>query len=447
MDTDRNLVTAPVGRSLVRMAVPMAVGIVAIVFFNIVDTFWVGRLGKVPLAAMGFTFPVTFVVKAVLMGLAVGTTAVVARAIGSGEGEGARLLTTHSLLLATGVVVTISAAGLAVMRPLFRLLGATPATLPLIVSYMTPWFAGIGCLAVPIMGNSSIRATGDTRTPAAVMIMAGLVNAGLDPFLIFGWGPFPRLELEGAALATVFSWLLALATVLWLLHRRFRMLHWRGTTPRRVLDSWRRILHIGIPAAGTNLLAPLSSGVLTRMVAGFGAAAVAGFGVATRVEALVAVGVMAMAASVTPFVGQNYGAGNWARIRRALTFAFVFSLGWGALLAVILGPAARVILGAFSGDPDVVATGSLYLRMVPVSYGLFGIAVISGSGFNAAGRPLRAAFLVALRLVVLTIPLAWAASRWWGIPGIFGAIAAGNLAGGAVALGMIRRFLAARDRG
>jgi len=372
---------------------------------------------------------------------------VVARAIGSGEGEGARLLTTHSLLLATGVVVTISAAGLAVMRPLFRLLGATPATLPLIVSYMTPWFAGIGCLAVPIMGNSSIRATGDTRTPAAVMIMAGLVNAGLDPFLIFGWGPFPRLELEGAALATVFSWLLALATVLWLLHRRFRMLHWRGTTPRRVLDSWRRILHIGIPAAGTNLLAPLSSGVLTRMVAGFGAAAVAGFGVATRVEALVAVGVMAMAASVTPFVGQNYGAGNWARIRRALTFAFVFSLGWGALLAVILGPAARVILGAFSGDPDVVATGSLYLRMVPVSYGLFGIAVISGSGFNAAGRPLRAAFLVALRLVVLTIPLAWAASRWWGIPGIFGAIAAGNLAGGAVALGMIRRFLAARDRG
>jgi Na+-driven multidrug efflux pump len=260
MDTDRNLVTAPVGRSLVRMAVPMAVGIVAIVFFNIVDTFWVGRLGKVPLAAMGFTFPVTFVVKAVLMGLAVGTTAVVARAIGSGEGEGARLLTTHSLLLATGVVVTISAAGLAVMRPLFRLLGATPATLPLIVSYMTPWFAGIGCLAVPIMGNSSIRATGDTRTPAAVMIMAGLVNAGLDPFLIFGWGPFPRLELEGAALATVFSWLLALATVLWLLHRRFRMLHWRGTTPRRVLDSWRRILHIGIPAAGTNLLAPLSSG-------------------------------------------------------------------------------------------------------------------------------------------------------------------------------------------
>ncbi|NOZ79460.1 MAG: MATE family efflux transporter [Acidobacteria bacterium] len=437
----RELLTAPVGASLVQLALPMAIGIVAIVFFNIVDTFWVGHLGKIPLAAMGFTFPVTFVVKAVMMGLSIGATAVIAQAIGSDEGEQVRKLTTHSLVLAVAVVGAFSAAGLLVMRPLFRLLGASPQMLKLIASYMTPWFLGIPCLGVPIMGNSAIRATGDTRTPAMVMIMAGLINAAFDPFLIFGWGPFPRLELEGAALATVFSWALAMVTVLWLLSRRFDMVQWRGFKFREAVSSWRRVLHIGIPAAGTNLLAPLSSGILTRMVAGFGAAAVAGFGVATRVEAVVAVGVMAMAAAVTPFVGQNYGAGAWPRIERAMRFAFIFCLAWGALLAALLIPASRLIVGIFSTDPIVIARGALYLQVVPLSYAAFGIAAVSGSGFNAVGRPLRAAFLVGVRLLVLTIPLAWLGRAWWGVTGIFGAIAVGNIAGGVLAYLMVRSYI------
>ncbi len=440
----RELLDAPVGTSLIRMAVPMAIGIVAIVFFNIVDTFWVGHLGKIPLAAMGFTFPVTFVVKAVMMGLSVGATAVIARAIGSNEGKQVRTLTTHGLLLAMMAVGSLALAGLAVMRPLFELLGAPAAMVSLIASYMTPWFLGITCLGIPIMGNSAIRATGDTKTPAMVMIMAGLLNAVLDPFLIFGWGPFPRLELEGAALATVVSWIVAMVTVLWLLGRRFDMVQWTGWTVRDVATSWRRILHIGIPAAGTNLLAPLSSGILTRMVAGFGAASVAGFGVATRVEAVVAVGVMAMAAALTPFVGQNYGAGAWTRIKRAMRFAYLFCLGWGVLLAALLIPAAHLIIGIFSRDPLVIDRGALYLQVVPLSYAAFGVAVVSGSAFNAVGRPLRAAFLVGVRLVVLTLPLAWVGRAWWGVGGIFGAVATGNAAGGLLAFLMVRSYIAGK---
>ena len=440
------MLDGPVGLSLIRMAMPMAIGIVAIVFFNIVDTFWVGHLGKIPLAAMGFTFPVTFVIKAVMMGLSVGATAVIARAIGSDEGELVRKLTTHSVLLAIVAVGTLAVAGLIVMRPLFELLGAPPDMVGLIASYMRPWFLGITCLGIPIMGNSAIRATGDTKTPAMVMIMAGLINAGLDPFLIFGWGPFPRLELEGAALATVFSWILAMIAVLWLISRRFGMVQWSGWTIRDVLDSWRRVLHIGIPAAGTNLLAPLSSGILTRMVAGFGAASVAGFGVATRVEALVAVGVMAMAASVTPFVGQNYGAGAWPRIQHAMRFSYRFCVGWGLLLAALFIPTAHLIVGLFSSDPVVIARGALYLKIVPVSYAAFGVAIVSGSGFNAVGRPLRAAFLVGVRLLVLTIPLALIGRAWWGVGGIFGAIAAGNALGGALAFLMVRSYIAGKRR-
>ena len=253
--------------TLIRLAAPMAAGIVAIMFFNIVDTFWVGRLGAEALAAMSFTFPVTFVLKSVTIGLGIGITATISRVLGSGDEERVRALTTDSLLLGLLVVAAISAGGLAGMNPLFRSLGAPPALLGLIRSYMVPWFAGIGLLVVPMMGNSAIRATGDTKTPALIMILAGCINAAVDPFLIFGWGPFPALGLQGAAVASVCSWVVALAASTRILGWRLKMLRPRIPSAREVVTSWRPVLAIGVPAAGTNLLAPLTIGYVTRLVA------------------------------------------------------------------------------------------------------------------------------------------------------------------------------------
>jgi len=444
MVRDARLLEAPVLPTLIRLAAPMAVGIVAIMFFNIVDTFWVGRLGPEALAAMGFTFPITFILKAVTIGLGIGITATISRVLGSGDEERVRSLTTDSLLLGLLVVAVISVAGLVGMNRLFGLLGAGPDLLPLIRSYMVPWFAGIGLLVVPMMGNSAIRATGDTKTPALIMILAGCINAAFDPFLIFGLGPFPALGLQGAAVASVCSWVVALVASTRVLGWRLKMLRPRIPRPHQVLESWKPVLAIGVPAAGTNLLGPLTVGFVTRLVAEHGPRAVAGFGVATRIQSMALIGLMAMGAAMTPFIGQNYGAGSWERIREAVRAGAKFSLAWGAGSLVVLGSLAPVLMGIFTEDSVVIARGVLFLRIVPFSHWAVGVGLLVGSVFNALNRPLSAAGLMILRLLLLAVPLAWLGSRFLGVAGIFGGLATANVLGAAVAWIWVQRFLGNR---
>ena len=436
-----DLVHDPVGPSLVRLAVPMIAGIVVINLFNIVDTWFIGQLGAEPLAAMAFTFPVTFVVTSMTMGIGVGASAVISRAIGEDHPERVRRLTTHAMLLGVALVTVMALIGLATIEPLFTALGASPETLPLIEQYMRPIYFGLGFLVVPMIGNSAIRATGDTKTPSVIMMVAGGANLVLDPLLIFGWGPFPRLELFGGALATVISWGLTFLAALYVLHRRERMLAIELPRPAQVLASWRAILYVGLPAAATYLLVPVASGILTRLVSDHGPEAVAGYGVGGRVESLAMVVTFALATGLAPFVGQNYGARQCGRIRQAVRLSIRFVVGWGLLMAALLALAGGPLGGLFADDPAVVEVTRAYLLLVPLSYGAFGVAIIVNTTFNALNRPLRSAAIVIIRLFVLALPLALLGRALFGLEGIFGGLALGNVLAGLVAYGFVHRMI------
>lgn len=429
------------GKTLIGLALPMVIGIAAVLFFNLVDTFWVGQLGGLELAAMGFTFPVVMVVTNLTIGLSIGATATIAGSLGEGSHETTRRLATDAVLLALVMVVTLSTVGYLTIDPLFRALGAGEDTLPLIREYMEPWYLGIGLLVIPMVGNGAIRATGDTKTPSVVMVIIGLFNAGLDPLLIFGWGPFPALGLRGAAYATVGSYIGAFFVAGWVLVRRENLINFAPPAVSDVIASWRRILRIGLPAAGTNLLTPLAAGAITRVVSTHGPEAVAAYGAGTRVEGLSMMGVFAMTAALTPFVGQNHGAGNIERIRETLRFnakaAAVWGIGAAGLLALLANPLARLL----NDDPAIVEYTKLYLWIVPASYIPYGLALLVAAMYNAMEMPLKATFLAALRLVVLAVPLAWLGSHLFGVPGLFGGIVAANTIMGITAALVIRRDL------
>jgi putative MATE family efflux protein len=420
----------------------MVVGIAAIILFQVVDTYFVGRLGANELAAMSFSFPVAYVLFSVSMGVGIGTTSVIARAIGEGDRTRVVRLTTHALMLSALVVVTLSALGLVVSPYLFRAMGANETLMPLIMEYMTPWFFGVPFLVIPMTGNSAIRATGDTKTPSIVMLVAGLANVALDPLLIFGWGPVPGLGLEGAAYATVISWTITFAAAAWMLIKRERMLSLSDARGAKLWDSWKQILYVGLPAAGTNVLIPLSTGVLTRIVAGHGALAVAGFGVGQRMEAMALIVVNAMSTALTPFVGQNIGSGNVQRVREAVRFSTRLSLAWGAFVAVSFWLGAHAMAATFNDDPTVVSATMDYLRHVPLSYGALGIAMMMNTTFIAMNKPLAASIIIAIRMFVLAVPLAYVGSLLWGLDGVFVGVAAGNLVIGALASAMMARHLA-----
>lgn len=438
------LTEGPVGQRLRKMAVPMFFGIAAIILFTVVDTYFVGQLGADELAAMGFCFPVAFFIQNIAMGIGTGTTSVVSRAIGSGDQEQVKRLTTHSLILALGLVVMVALGGLAIMEPLFTSMGANPELMPLIKDYMTPWFLGVGLLVIPMVSNSALRATGDTKTPALIMMAAGFMNVLLDPLLIFGLGPFPRLELQGAALATVGSWLTAFLAATYFLKYRYKMLTnpWCGGA----LDSFRRILGVGVPAAATNVMVPLSTGVLTRMVSEYGKEAVGAYGVAGRIEALSMIGIFALAASMSPFAGQNFGARLWGRIREGLKIGMGFSLAWGLSVAGLLAIIGRPLAGLFSEKQDVVDALVPYLSLVPWSYALLGLAFLVTNTFNAVDRPLTSSLIIVVRLFVLAIPLAALGSSIGGLPGLYGGIFAANILTGLLALTLVWRVLAQMER-
>jgi len=430
---------------LIRLTLPMILGIFAIMAFNLVDTFFVGRLGSNQLAAMSFTFPVVLIIASLAMGLGVGASAVVSRAIGEQRENMVRRLTTDSLILATLLVVLFVTSGLLTIEPVFRLLGAEPQLLPLIRQYMTIWYLGMPFLVMPMVGNNAIRATGDTRTPSMVMLTAMLVNVIFDPLLIFGIGPFPRLELAGAAIATVISRLITFVVALWILYWRERMITFRPPSSSELLNSWRQILYIGLPVAGTNMITPFTAGFITKLVAVYGITAVAAYGVASRIDAFALIVVGALSSVLSPFVGQNLGARRLDRLRTAVThsqrFAFLWGLGIFLLLAFLKGPLARL----FNDDPQVIDTITVYLGIVPLAYGLLGVMQLSNTTLNVLGKPLHATGVILLQMFALTIPLALLGSRYFGLIGIFAAAASANTIAGVTSYLWLRRELGRRS--
>ena len=435
------LLQGPVGKTLISLAMPMAFGIVAIILFTVVDTFYVGRLGAEQLAAMGFTFPISYIVMSVAMGLSVGTSSTIARAIGEGHQLKVQRLTTDGLGLAFVIVTCFSLIGLTNLNTIFSMIGAKGEILELISDYMIPWCLGVGLLVIPMVGNGALRATGDTKTPATIMVIAGIVNIVLDPFLIFGIGPFPRLELQGAALATVVSWGVTFTASLWILGKREGMIRLPIFDPKHTFDSWKQILHIGVPAAGANMMEPLSMAVITRMISEYEKEAVAAFGVGGRLEALSLIGIWALSMAMTPFVGQNFGAGNCDRVRAALRFGVKFSLVWGGVTFTVLYFLSGIIAPIFNDNKAVIASVILFLQIIPISYAMYGISTLVNSTFNALGKPLQASLVIILHLFVFVLPLAYLGSKVYGLKGIFVGITVGNAVVGIIAYLMVQKFL------
>lgn len=425
----------------------MALGLMSLNSYSIADTYFVGQLGTLQLAAMGFTFPVSFSLVAVGLGVGIGASSILSRLLGTGDRASVQRITTHAMVLAAFLGLIVMVTGLATIEPIFSALGADDQTLPLIREYMEVYYFGGFLLILPMVGNFAMRAAGDARIPAVILTTSALINIVLDPLLIFGLFGFPRLELRGAAIATVFANGVTVLASIAILYWKEHLIRARYLNPAQILDSWRRVLHVAVPAMASNLLNPITAAVITSFVAAYGAVAVAGFGVASRVEALVMIVVFAVTSSVGPFTGQNYGAGRIDRVRRFASLSESFCVAFALFAAAVLWLLGRPLVSLFDDNADVISTATLYLRIVPFSLGGFGMMLTAVSAFNALGRPMPATLLTFIKLFLAYIPLAWALSSFMGVAGIFWANACAHLAFGAAGFVWFRRLLGNLESG
>jgi Na+-driven multidrug efflux pump len=324
------------------------------------------------------------------------------------------------------------------LEPFFALLGAGPDILPLTVGYTKIWLIGLPFFSIAFVGSTLMRATGDAATPGYLMTAGSALHVVIAPFFIFGIAGAPELGLDGAAVGFVLARTVSFCLYLYYMGYRDRLLR---PSLEGIATSCREILHVGLPAIASNLIAPVSMSIITRLLAGHGAVVVAGYGVATRVEAMVTMLIFALSMSVAPFVGQNWEAGHYGRVKRALSLSNSFALLWGLFAFVLFFFTGELLVSLINDDPGVVAAASVYLIIAPLSVGFMGVMMNATQTFNALGKPMPPLVISILQTLVVYIPLALIGDFLWGYVGIYVAFAATSVLMGALSFFWIRNVI------
>ena len=419
-----------VARHMVRLSGYMIMGFLTMTIAQLIEAIYLGIVGTTELAAIAFTSPLVMSLMAAARGIGMGASSVIARAFGGGDRARAAVLTSHCLMMVAAFAFLCVVVGVPGAHAFFALLGANGRVLELADSYIAVWLLGFTFFAVSMVGTHLLRAVGNAAMPGLVMTIGSALQVMIGPFLIFGWAGLPALGIVGAAWSFVIARLVGFVLCMYWITAKEHLL---VAQLRGCIASVRQILHVGLPATASNLVAPLSTGIITRLLADSGHGVIAGFSVASRIKALISMVVMAVAASVAPFIGQNWGAHLFDRVRTALKICNGFCLAWGATSFLVMLVAARWLVGAINTEPDVVETATTYLLIIPLSLGFMGVMGIASACFNALGKPTPPLVLSLLRLVVVLIPLALLGRSIAGYTGVFVAIALANLAIGTLA--------------
>jgi putative MATE family efflux protein len=412
-------------RGILRLAIPMLVSALLQNAQSLIDLYWIGRLGADAVAALAIGGTVLMMLFPLVMGMAVGTVAIVSRRIGEGDTVGTSYAAGQSLSVAMGLGLIAGFAGWLFAGKFPLLLGATPEVAALAAEYLGILFLGSFTVFVLFVGGHSIfQAAGNTVIPMVLMIAANVINLVLDPILIFGLCGAPALGVRGAAIATVMSQALAAGGALVLLRRGVGgiRLHPRHMLPRPAIAL--SILRIGLPGTGQMLARSLMALVLMRIAATAGTDAIAAFGAGNRLQQLILMPAFALGNAAATLVGQNLGAGLPGRAARGAWIAAWMDVVLMVLFGGILAGFAPALMGIFTVDANVVTIGTDFLRITCGFYVFVAPSIVLGRALQGAGDTLTPMILTLVSLWGIQVPLAIVLSRviepstdgiWWAI--------------------------------
>ena len=429
-------------KHILRILGPSSIAMFALLSGGLIDTFFLGRLtdanipnfGVLALAALGFGFPLTLLGNSANIGLGAGTLSAVSRAIGQGNQERARRHGAAAILMGLCVMAVLISAMLFVMPSVLTIMGAQESIYDMAASYLVITLPGLSFISITVMCVNILRARGEAALPSYFLITSALVNIGLNPFLIFGIGPFPRLEIEGAALATVIGHGVGAMTSLYFVAFNRKAITFANMTLGSIKRAWGVIGSVGIPAAGTRVVVPIGATLAVAIIARFLTTEdVAAFTIAGRVEILSIAVLYALSGCIGALAGQNGGAGLTDRVRATFKYCYLVCCIWGTFVAVLLIIFAGPIAGLFSTDPVVNSKTTSYFYIVPLTIFAYGFVFVSSSGLNALGRPVYGLLYTIIRSLVFYVGFIYIGVYFDGLRGAFFGIAAANIISGFIA--------------
>ncbi|MCL7928979.1 MATE family efflux transporter [Halomonas llamarensis] len=422
----------------------MAIGVLSLLGFQLVDSAFIARLGTAPLAAQSFTFPLSFFIIGIQVGLGIAIAALISRALGAGEKARAKRLGSLVLMVAGALIALLVLLLWGTQRPIFTLLGANETALANIRPYWAPQLVAAWLGALLYFVYSIFRAHGDTKLPGKMMVLSSLVNLALDPLFIFGVGPCEGLGLPGAALATILAFAIGLGVTCRKLARQ-NWLAFNGLKTEALL-SYKPFAGIAGPAMMSQLMPPLAAMLAISIVAPLGETYVAAWGLASRLETLSLMVILAMTMSLPPWLGRCYGAGDWSQIHRLLRLALKVAVVWQLSLGVLMALGAPWVALALAGHPEVQQALALLIRFLLPSYAALGVCMLVVSAGNALGWPLRSMLISAVRLFVCYLPFLWMGAQLGGWLGLALGAAFGNVLAGLTAWVVLKRVLSRPHR-
>ncbi|MBX7539829.1 MATE family efflux transporter [Qipengyuania sphaerica] len=443
MSETAKLTRGSIGGHLVTQTLPMVIGVAAIMSVGLIDAYFIGQLGSAELAAVSFIFPIIIALSSLGVGVMVGINSVIARALGEGDVARAERRANFGAVFALGIGVILGLLLFALLGPLFRLMQASDALLPLILDYMQPFALGMPVLLLQMGLNGVLRGQGEARYVSMVSITYSVVNWILDPILITGAFGFEGYGVAGAAYASIIGYGVACIMALWFIGRAQLQIHPTLIMQCDFANSSSAILRVAGPAAFSNAINPIGLSVLTALLAAQGEAAVAGFGAAGRLQSFAVVPLLALSGSIGAIVGQNWGANRPDRSRRAMYWAGMFCVGYGLATAIVLFAFGRWFADFFTDDPAVVEQFARYLEISVWGYAGFGLLITANGALNAVDKAPLALAQSAARVFLVMLPLGWMLRASLGADAIYGAELAANLLGGALASFVVWRVLRA----
>jgi putative MATE family efflux protein len=406
-EAHHDFTVGPVGRAVLLLAIPMVLEVVLESIFAVADIFWVSHLGPEAVAAVGLTESLLTIVYALAIGLGIGATAIVARRVGEKDPEGAARAASQALLLALLVSLVLGTAGALLAPRLLALMGATPSVIATGRGYATIMLGGEAAIIVLFVVNAVFRGAGDAAIAMRVLWLANIINIVLGPLLIFGLGPFPRLGVTGAAVATTFGRSVGAIYAVVRLFRRASRLPVGRRHLRFDLPVMRQILALSSSATLQNLIGMASWIGLVRILAEHGSTALAGYTIAVRLIIFVLLPSWGLSNAAATMVGQSLGARKPERAEASVWRAARYNAWFLTTVGLIFFVGAPLIIRAFTSDPAVTGYAVSCLRIVALGYPLYAYGMVLTQSFNGAGDTWTPTWLNLTCFWVFELPLAW----------------------------------------
>jgi putative MATE family efflux protein len=405
------LTEGSISRSLFRLAIPIIISNMLQTAYQVVDTFWVGRLSAQAVAAVSFCFPISFLLIALGGGLPIAGTVLAAQYTGRGDDDAMNHVAAQTLLMVFLVSLVLAAIGYTTATPIMRLMGAAPEVLPDAVRFFQIAVLGFIFVFMFFAYQALMRGRGVVYPPMFIVFITVLINFALDPLLIFGWGPLPRMGVAGSAMATLCTQALAATIGLTLMVRGRHGIHLKWPDLRPDFGMMRQIFRIGFPSSIEQSTQAIGMTVMTMLVAGFGTVAVAAYGIGVRVMSCAIVPAIGLAVATSTLVGQNIGADQLHRAERtnlvSCSVAFI-SLTFAGLLT-FFGAAAIARFFIPQGGP-VIDQSAVFIRAIALTFGFIGLQQVLTGSLRGAGDTVAPMVLAMISLWMLRFPLAYVLS-------------------------------------